>query len=36
MMKVSTNAADYALVTTLYKQNVGLIKAALGGGGAAG
>jgi flagellar basal-body rod protein FlgB len=32
MMKVSTNAADYALVTTLYKQNVDLIKSVLGGG----
>ncbi|HVA14798.1 MAG TPA: flagellar basal body rod protein FlgB [Stellaceae bacterium] len=36
MMKVSTNAADYALVTTLYKQNVGLIKIALGGAGPSG
>jgi flagellar basal-body rod protein FlgB len=33
MMKVSTNAADYALVTTLYKQNVDLVKSVLGGGG---
>lgn len=33
MMKVSTNAADYALVTTLYKQNVDMVKTALGGGG---
>jgi hypothetical protein len=33
MMKVSTNAADYALVTTLYKQNVDLLKSVLGGGG---
>ncbi|HEY3917761.1 MAG TPA: flagellar basal body rod protein FlgB [Stellaceae bacterium] len=31
MMKVSTNAASYALVTTLYKQNVGMIKSVLGG-----
>lgn len=31
MMKVSTNAADYALVTTLYKQNVDMVKTALGG-----
>ncbi|HLI23139.1 MAG TPA: flagellar basal body rod protein FlgB [Stellaceae bacterium] len=33
MMKVSTNAADYALVTTLYKQNVDMVKSVLGGGG---
>lgn len=33
MMKVSTNAADYALVTTLYKQNVEMVKSVLGGGG---
>ncbi len=31
MMKVSDNAADYALTTTLYKQNLALIKMALGG-----
>jgi hypothetical protein len=31
MMKVSTNAAEYALVTTLYKDNVTMIKMALGG-----
>jgi flagellar basal-body rod protein FlgB len=33
MMKVSTNAADYAVVSSLYKQNVSMIKMALGGGG---
>ncbi|HWE72877.1 MAG TPA: flagellar basal body rod protein FlgB [Stellaceae bacterium] len=33
MMKVSTNAADYSLITTLYKQNISMIKTALGGGG---
>jgi flagellar basal-body rod protein FlgB len=33
MMKVSTNAADYSLITTLYKQNVSMIKSVLGGGG---
>jgi|SRR5690348_10786464 flagellar basal-body rod protein FlgB len=32
MMKVSTNATEYALVTTLYKQNITMIKAVLGGG----
>jgi flagellar basal-body rod protein FlgB len=32
MMKVSTNASEYALVTTLYKQNISMIKTALGGG----
>lgn len=32
MMKVSTNAADFALVTTLYKQNVAMVKSVLGGG----
>lgn len=32
MMKVSTNAANFALVTTLYKDNVGMIKSVLGGG----
>ena len=32
MMKVSTNASEYALVTSLYKQNIGLIKTVLGGG----
>jgi flagellar basal-body rod protein FlgB len=33
VMKVSTNAADYSLITTLYKQNISMIKTALGGGG---
>jgi flagellar basal-body rod protein FlgB len=33
MMKVSTNAADYSLITTLYKQNISMIKTVLGGGG---
>jgi flagellar basal-body rod protein FlgB len=32
MMKVSENAADYSLTTTLYKQNLAMIKMALGGG----
>jgi flagellar basal-body rod protein FlgB len=32
MMKVSTNAADYSVITTLYKQNISMIKTALGGG----
>ena len=32
MMKVSTNASEYALVTTLYKQNITMIKTVLGGG----
>jgi flagellar basal-body rod protein FlgB len=32
MMKVSTNAADYSLITTLYKQNISMIKSVLGGG----
>jgi flagellar basal-body rod protein FlgB len=32
MMKVSENAADYALTTTLYKQNIALFKTVLGGG----
>lgn len=32
MMKVSENAADYALTTTLYKQNMALFKMVLGGG----
>lgn len=36
MMKVSTNAADYSLITTLYKQNISMIKTALGGGGSGG
>ena len=36
MMKVSTNAADYAVVSSLYKQNVSMIKMALGGGGGGG
>ena len=31
MMKVSSNAANYALVATLYKDNVAMIKTALGG-----
>lgn len=33
MMKVSENTADYSLTTTLYKQNLALIKTALGSGG---
>ncbi len=33
MMKVSENAADYALTTTLYKQNMALFKTVLGNGG---
>jgi len=33
MMKVSTNASDFALVTTLYKQNVAMVKSVLGGSG---
>lgn len=36
MMKVSTNAADYSLITTLYKQNISMIKNVLGGGGSGG
>jgi flagellar basal-body rod protein FlgB len=36
MMKVSTNAADYSLITTLYKQNISMIKTVLGGGGSGG
>ena len=36
MMKVSSNAAEYALVTTIYKDNVSMIKTALGSGGASG
>ena len=36
MMKVSTNASDYALVTSIYKNQVALIKMALGGGGGGG
>lgn len=32
MMKVSTNAADYALTTTLYQKNISMIKMVLGGG----
>ncbi len=32
MMKVSENAADYTLTTTLYKRHMALIKMALGGG----
>jgi hypothetical protein len=35
-MKVSTNAADYSLITTLYKQNISMIKTALGSGGSGG
>lgn len=31
MMKVSENAADYSLTTTLYKQNLAMIKMVLGG-----
>jgi flagellar basal-body rod protein FlgB len=30
MMKVSTNASDFALVSSLYKDQIGLIKTALG------
>jgi hypothetical protein len=30
MMKVSQTANDFALTTTLYRANLGLIKAALG------
>ena len=33
MMKVSTNAADFSLISTLYKQNISMIKSVLGGGG---
>ena len=36
MMKVSENAADYALTTTLYKQNLALFKTVLGAGGGTG
>ena len=36
MMKVSSNASEYALVTTLYKQNISMIKTALGGGSSGG
>lgn len=36
MMKVSENAADYALTTTLYKQNLALFKIAIGSGGGTG
>lgn len=36
MMKVSTNASEYALVTTLYKQNISMLKIVLGGGGSSG
>ncbi|HKT16574.1 MAG TPA: flagellar basal body protein [Stellaceae bacterium] len=32
MMKVSENAADYALTTTLYQQNIALLKTAIGSG----
>jgi flagellar basal-body rod protein FlgB len=32
MMKVSTNAADYSVITALYKQNISMIKTVLGGG----
>ncbi len=30
MMKVSTNAMDYSLITTIYQKNVGMIRTALG------
>jgi flagellar basal-body rod protein FlgB len=33
MMKVSTNAADYSVITAIYKQNISMIKIALGGSG---
>jgi flagellar basal-body rod protein FlgB len=33
MMKVSTNASDYAMITSLYRQQLSLIKIALGAGG---
>lgn len=33
MMKVSTNASDYAVVSALYKDHIAMIKMALGGGG---
>ncbi len=36
MMKISSNAADYALMTSLYKEHVTLIKTVLGGGGSGG
>jgi flagellar basal-body rod protein FlgB len=36
MMKVSDTANDYALTTTLYKQQLGLIKLVLGHGGSSG
>ncbi len=32
MMKVSTNAADYSVITAIYKQNISMIKTVLGGG----
>lgn len=32
MMKVSSNAANYALVTTLYKDNIAMFKTVLSGG----
>ena len=32
MMKVSENASDYALTTTLYKDHISMIKMVLGGG----
>jgi flagellar basal-body rod protein FlgB len=36
MMKVSESMADYQLMTSLYKKQIGMIKAALGRGGAGG
>jgi flagellar basal-body rod protein FlgB len=36
MMKVSDTMADYQLMTSLYKKQIGMIKAALGRGGAGG
>lgn len=36
MLNVSMNAADYALTTTLYQDNIGLIKTVLGNGGGGG
>jgi flagellar basal-body rod protein FlgB len=36
MMKVSDTMADYQLMTSLYKKQIGMIKAALGRGGASG
>jgi flagellar basal-body rod protein FlgB len=34
MMKVSETASDYALMTNLYRRHIGMLKAALGRGGA--